>query len=262
MLLVVPMVGAVAVPDGVSAQGAVDYDADDDGLIEIEWLEQLDGVRWDLDGDGVVDDEGNAERYAAAFPDAAEGMGCAGGCRGYELARDLDFKSAGSYASGAVNGRWTSGNGWLPIGVSLDRLFQAAFEGNDHTIANLYINRSGDNQPEVSGLFGFNEGGAISRIGLVNVDISGADYVGGLAGVSDALISSSYATGSVSGQSQTGGLIGNNNGSITSSYATSSVSGGDGVVGGLVGDNGGIVTTSYASGNVSGEEAGQSHFTE
>ena len=45
------------------------------------------------------DDEANAERYFAAFPDAAEGMGCAEGCRGYELARDLDFKSAGSYAS-------------------------------------------------------------------------------------------------------------------------------------------------------------------
>ena len=36
----------------VGAQSAVDYDADDDGLIEIEWLEQLDAVRWDLDGDG------------------------------------------------------------------------------------------------------------------------------------------------------------------------------------------------------------------
>ena len=170
-LTVALMLVATAGLNGVSAQSAVDYDADDDGLIEIEWLEQLDAVRWDLDGDGVVDDEGNAEKYAAAFPDAAEGMGCAEGCRGYELTRDLDFKSARSYASGAVNSRWTSGNGWLPIGVSLDRLFQAIFEGNDHTIANLYINRSGDNQPEVSGLFGFNEGGAISRIGLVNVDI-------------------------------------------------------------------------------------------
>lgn len=43
------------------------------------------------------------------------GMGCAEGCRRYELTRDLDFKSAGSYASGAVNETWTSRSGWLPI---------------------------------------------------------------------------------------------------------------------------------------------------
>ena len=77
----------------------VEYDTDDDGLIEIEWLGQLNAARWDLDGDGVVDDGGNAEAYSAAFPDATEEMGCAKGCHGYELMRDLDFKSAGSYAS-------------------------------------------------------------------------------------------------------------------------------------------------------------------
>ena len=32
----------------VGAQSPVDYDADDDGLIEIEWLEQLDAMRWGL----------------------------------------------------------------------------------------------------------------------------------------------------------------------------------------------------------------------
>ena len=47
-LSVVLMVGAAVGPDGVGAQGAVDYDADDDGLIEIEWLEQLDAVRSSL----------------------------------------------------------------------------------------------------------------------------------------------------------------------------------------------------------------------
>ena len=102
----------------MGAQSPIDYDADDDGLIEIEWLEQLDAIRWDLDGDGFADDGGNAERYFAAFPNAAEYMGCPDHCHGYELARDLDFKSAGSYASGVVNGKWTSGDGWLPIAVN------------------------------------------------------------------------------------------------------------------------------------------------
>ena len=52
LMLISLVLVAVAGTDVVSAQGAVDYDADDDGLIEIEWLEQLDAVRWDLDGDG------------------------------------------------------------------------------------------------------------------------------------------------------------------------------------------------------------------
>ena len=75
LMLICLVLVAVAGTDVVSAQSAVDYDTDDDGLIEIEWLEQLDAVRWDLDGDGFADDGGNAERYASAFPDAAEGMG-------------------------------------------------------------------------------------------------------------------------------------------------------------------------------------------
>ena len=251
LLLTSLMLVAVAGTDVARAQSVVDYDADDDGLIEIEWLEQLDAVRWDLDGDGAVDDGGNAERYASAFPDAAEGMGCAEGCRGYELTRNLDFKSAGSYASGAVNSKWTSGNGWLPVGVNDG--FHAIFEGNEHTIANLYINRSGENQPEHVGLFG-QTSGEISRIGLVDVDVTGR-VAGGLAG-SGRNIAYSYATGNVSGE-VAGGLIGKSQGTITSSYSKSSVSSSEGgVVGGLIGVNSGNITSSYASGKVSGAEAG------
>ena len=237
----------------VGAQSPVDYDADDDGLIEIEWLEQLDAVRWDLDGDGFADDGGNAERYFAAFPDAAEYMGCADGCRGYELARDLDFKRAGSYASRAVNRKWTSGNGWLPIGV--DYSFQATFDGNDHTIANLYINRTGDNQPDYIGLFG-NNGGQVSRIGLTNVDVKGGDNVGGLVGYNNGNITAGYITGKVSdveGEVVVGGLAGSNSGYITSCYFSGGVYSAKhdiGFSGGLVGINDGSITNSYTMGEV------------
>lgn len=44
-LSIVPMLGAMAGLNGVGAQSAADYDADDDSLIEIEWLEQLDAVQ-------------------------------------------------------------------------------------------------------------------------------------------------------------------------------------------------------------------------
>ena len=52
----------------VSAQSPVDYDADDDGLIEITYLEQLNAISWDLDGDGVAINAANAEAYSAEFP--------------------------------------------------------------------------------------------------------------------------------------------------------------------------------------------------
>ena len=259
------MLGAMAGLNGVAAQSAVDYDADDDGLIEIEWLEQLDAVRWDLDGDGVVDDGGNAERYFAAFPDAAEGMGCSEGCRGYELARDLDFKSAGSYAAGAVNSKWTSGNGWLPIGLTVKEAFRTTLEGNESTIRHLYINRTGNNSPPLSGLIGLNQG-IIGRIGLVNVDITGRQIVGSLVGfnhyrgtITDrGTITSSYVTGRVSSDGDTvGGLVGINDGSITSSYSTATLLGsGRGVVGGLVGSGGGDIAHSYSTSSVSSGDNG------
>jgi len=42
------LLAAVAGTDVVSAQSPVDYDTDDDGLIEIEWLEQLDPTKGHL----------------------------------------------------------------------------------------------------------------------------------------------------------------------------------------------------------------------
>ena len=239
--------GAMAGLHIVSAQSPVDYDGDDDGLIEIEWLEQLNAVRSDLDGDGAVDDGGNAEAYSAAFPNAAEGMGCTDGCRGYELTRDLDFNDAGSYASGEVNSKWTSGNGWLPIGVN--RSFDAQFEGDGHAIANLYIDRSGNNQPESIGLFGTIRG-VIRRIALTDVEIVGKHNVGGIAGYNAGTVAYAHVTGIVSGEGEIGGLFGSNGGDITSSRSTVSVSG-KSDIGGLVGNNHSDIARSHASGNVS-----------
>ena len=39
----------------VRAQALIDYDADNDGLIEVTTEDQLSAIRWDLDGSGVVE---------------------------------------------------------------------------------------------------------------------------------------------------------------------------------------------------------------
>ena len=234
----------------VSAQSPVDYDADNDGLIEIEWLEQLSAVRWDLNGDGAVDDEINAEAYSAAFPDSAVGMGCAEGCQGYELTRDLNFRSAGSYASGVMNSKWTSGKGWLPISD-----MGYIFEGNQSSLVNLYIDRNAVNQPEYIGLFGLS-GGEIRRVRLLDVNIKGRGNVGAIVGGNAGALSSSFASGNISGvDARVGGLAGVSGGDIASSYTDSNVSGS--VAGGLVGyTEGGNITTSHSTGAVTDVDYG------
>ena len=112
------------------AQTTVDYDGDDDGLIEVATVAQLNAIRWDLNGDGGVDPGGDATGYSEAFPNAMVSplMGCAAtGCTGYELTMNLDLASAGDSF------------GWEPIG-GMSGAFTATFDGGapGFTVSNLY----------------------------------------------------------------------------------------------------------------------------
>ncbi|MDE0196495.1 MAG: hypothetical protein OXP08_13190, partial [bacterium] len=220
----------------------VDYDTDDDNLIEVSNLEQLNAVRWDLDGNGISSNSG----HAAAFPNAPTGMGCAAAvCQGYELAADLDFDDAGSYASGSVNMAWTSGTGWTPIPN-----FNTLFEGNGHTISNLFINRASSDRV---GLFATVEsGGEVRNAVLDAVDVTGRDNVGALVGVSPGTVANVSATGSVTGRDNVGALVGvlQSGGAITGGHSAVDVTGSGTRVGGLVGQNQGSITASYATGTV------------
>ena len=156
---------------------------------------------------------------------------------------------------------WNNGMGWAPIGYYLsatdNSAFTATFDGNgdDYTIANLYINR-----PAASGvgLFGYVGAGAkIRKVGLLDVDVTGRKHVGGLVGRNEGAITDSHATGTVTGTDTNldiGGLVGRNTetGTISASSSTATVSGTD-YIGGLVGySDQGTISTSQASGAVSG----------
>ena len=231
--------------------GTGDYDADKDGLIEVSNLAQLAAIRTDLDGDGV---SSVPAAYAIAFPNAMPRMGCPNaGCIGYELVADLDFDTNGNGAADAGDAYWNNGAGWIPIGDD-DHRFTAGFDGNNHTIANLYINRRSSASPSYVGLFGYVSSSSIKRVGLVSATVSGSFYVGGLIGkISDSAISDSYATGTVSGYWAVGGLVGDSfyDSAIGASYATGAVSANT-RVGGLVGRSySSTITASYATGAVS-----------
>ena len=242
-----------------------DYDADNDGLIEIRTLAQLDAIRYDLDGDGLLVD--NADAYADAFPDAITDMGCPDGCYGYELVANLDFDTNGNGRVDAGDDYWNDGAGWEPMGRYSSHngsitVFTGTFDGGNHTISNLYINRVGGPYDKITtgyytGLFrGTGVGGTINRMRLVSVKVTGSGYVGGLVGRNEGTITASYTTGRVtSNLGSIGGLVGSNEGTITASYATGSVTGGS-YVGGLVGRNfGGTITASYATGRVTGSSS-------
>ena len=284
-VLVVALLLGLAPQSGANAQGKVDYDTDDDGLIEITYLDQVNAIRWDLDGDGVADspesDEAYdaalplfvKEAYAAAFPNAMEDMGCGEGCGGYELMSGLDFKDASSYLSGEVNSAWVEEQGWLPISITgnpveraeatADERFRAILEGNGYEIANLYINRPrtrtglfGRGADDIAGLFGSSDG-EIRNLSLTDVDIKGASFVGAIVGVNLGSLTGSNVTGSISADQAAGGLVGFNRSTVTSGYSTVNVDGKT-YIGSLVGWNGagGKITSSYATGDVSASLAG------
>ena len=243
------------------------YDTDDDGLIEISTLAQLDAMRHDLNGDGRPTTDG-APTYAAAFRNVTRvvcGARSNGECEGYELMADLDFFDTNgdgqvdtnddTNGDGQVDAEdnttyWNAGAGWMPIGAG-SNWFETTFEGNGYTISNLFVDRSSTNKVGLFGLAGVSS--AISRVGLLDIRVTGARYVGGLVGLSDSDITGSYATGRVAGAAWVGGLIGGNGigGKIHASYTTGRVIGGF-HAGGLVGLNNGGIYTSYATGRVSG----------
>ena len=230
-----------------------DHDLDDEGLIEINHLEQLDAVRHDLNGDGQPDATGAEDAYYSAFSQAAIRAACAPTCRGYELARDLDFSDPDSYATGATNTAWTTGEGWMPIGTEANP-FTATFEGNEHAVANLYILRLEDNAgPQPAGLFGYLDSAAtVVGLGVAKADVTGFLVVGALAGISEGTIEYSHSSGNVDGIGQVGGLVGENHGVIRHSWSSARVLGWS-QIGSFVGINNGSILDSHAKGGASGE---------
>ena len=244
----------------------IDVDRDDDGLIEIYYLDNLDAIRHQLDGSGYKA-SGSATRITTGCPDT--------GCNGYELVGDLDFTTTQSYVSGIVNDDWvlsdddftdTTKLGWLPIGSvsnlncrsSISRCFNSIFEGNGYRISNLHINRDGNFNG--TGLFAGNLG-TIRNFGLSEIRVEGLRTVGGLVGSNGSRLMNVYVDGDSSVMATTsnraGPLAGSNarNGLIINSYAHGTVSltnGGGFFAGGICGYSEGRIINSYADTDVSG----------
>ena len=207
ILIILSLAIALAGLSGVSAQTTptpVDYDDDNDSLIDATTLARLNAMRYDPRGSGSPSAADRAS-YEAAFPNPKTGMGCPSPrCKGYELRNDLTFDSNDDDVVDAND----SYPNWTPIGDD-DSPFRTTFEGNGHVISHLKVSGA----PEEAGLFGETRGAKIRNLGLLEVDVSSTEdasgsAAGALAGGVTGGVSKVYATGRVSGASQfMGGLI-------------------------------------------------------
>ena len=99
--------------------------------------------------------------------------------------------------------------GWLPIGNN-NSGFCGKFNGNGHTISNLWINRP---NTDYIGLFGYISTDVdIQNLKLENADYVGKDYVGGFVGYCNNAnsITSCAFNGKISGNDYIGGICGYN----------------------------------------------------
>ncbi len=210
--------------------GGSKADHDGDGLIEIYTAEMLDNMRHDLVG----------ASYKSSAAEQARGNvdGCPNNvCNGYELTAHIDLLNLldanrngeidtmmigidtnadgdttdNSPADGfdkqveVIDTRMGMGKdtSWVPIGDSNTNAFTGIFEGNNHTIANLWVNIDSSTSNVYAGLFGFVKGAVeIHNVGIISGSVFASSatnsFSGGLVGYSDSSLTiiNSYFSGS------------------------------------------------------------------
>lgn len=139
---------------------------------------------------------------------------------------------------------YNSGSGWDPIGDN-STPFTGEYDGQNYEIANLFIDRG---STDYIGLFG-EASASISNVKIRDVNVTGYDYVGALAGNNKGSVTTCSSSGTINGYRRTGGLAGDNSGIVSQSYSSAEVNG-EFYVGGLVGNSSDLVEKSYASGVV------------
>ena len=241
-------------------------DRDNNGLIEINNLEKLHNIRYNLLGTS----------YKTSSNSLPNTNGCPNEiCNGYELKTNLDFDRDGDGSTWSVSGNtytldegdaisyFETNSGWTPIGNATNP-FQTVFKGNGYSINNLAVVSSSNRL----GLFGALS--ALADIRGVNISNalirqsgSVATFMGVLAGESRGTVSSSDIISSrvIAGganEDNVGGLVGRQEGgrviaSSAKELVVSGVSGNYDRVGGLVGRQlGGNIVGSFAKAEVKG----------
>ena len=153
---------------------------------------------------------------------------------------------------------------WVPIGnysANNTLIFSGTFEGNNHTINNLYINTTSNYQ----GLFGYSKDSKIANLNITG-EVKGASYTGGLVGSQEGEIENCTNYVNINGVGNTvGGLAGYQNGTITRCKNKGTIQNTGYLTGGIVGNQTGrilqcanyanVTSNNYGTGGIAGAAA-------
>ncbi|MCV6638486.1 PA14 domain-containing protein [Candidatus Albibeggiatoa sp. nov. NOAA] len=222
-------------------KAVLEIDRDGDGLTDVEEIAwETDPLNIDSDGDGILD---GVEVDNGLNPKSYMFYRIGGGTRNPDaphLISTLDqFKAIRHNLSGhykLVNDiNLETIESWEPFGSAKNR-FTGILDGANHSVQKLTIKRSGE---DYNGLFSCCSDAEIKNLNFTDVNISGADYTGCIAGyiTNSAVIDScKIVSGKIEGLIYVGGVAGRSgySCSISSSTVASGVNGYE-YVGGIVG---------------------------
>lgn len=172
---------------------------------------------------------------------------------------------------------WNDSAGFDPIGDNFFP-FTGSFDGKSYSIDSLFIIRPSEDNV---GLFSITQSSTIINLSLINIELDGNGFVGGLIGQdNESVLSNINVSGIVNGYASVGGLVGQalnstisdissnfeitgsqllggiigySSSTIENSNSTGKIKGTNGTLGGIVGSSAsnGIISNSYSSSNVS-----------
>lgn len=227
--------------DGDGVKDNVDADDDGDGLIEIFTIDELSNIRNDLDATG--------SSLLGAPVD---------GFTGYELMNDLDFNNDSDYTDLSLKTSFTTGEGWEPIGYNEAGGFDAIFDGNGHTISNLFINRTTNYIALFESVEFF---AAVRNINIEIRFLTGNDYTAGLIGWNRGTVTNCSVIGTVNSTAGAAGLLigAHAEGTVTNCFSEGRVLTTGYYIGGLIGYLGEqrgtgeiVIRNCYSTANVEG----------
>ena len=206
-----PLLGLTNEPNGLYAATRNIPDNQSETLIPISTLEQLNTMRYDLNGDGVP---AGTNTQNAAYNTAFDGVIEAGVTyNGYRLVNNLDFQGSQweNPNGGTFQGTRVT-TGFPTIGTNNNR-WRCVFDGSGYTIRGLYKNTSltGTSQ----GFFRrIDSTGIVRNVIFDNAVISVGSSSGIVAARNDGAIHAVIVSGSLEGVNQ-GAITSTNYGSIT-----------------------------------------------